>query len=337
LKAFFFSKGFCKRKFSKDKMKKDKVLIIKTGYSEVLDRKGNSRLVSLGDVLRTTPLLHLHRESQVTWIADPAAFPLLEGNEAIHKLLPYDFTTALQLQAEEFDTVINLEKIPGVCALSDRVRARRSRYGFTFDSQTGEAEALDKAIDVLTVSSSPRLKKENRKTSQELLFEMVGANWKGEEYLLGYKPTTGEFYDVALNTQVGQKWPTKAWPDRNWGLLEELLGKEGLKVTRQDKQSAEVLNNLYSYMNWINSARLVVSNDSLGLHLGLALRKRVLGLFGPTPSSEVYFYGRGEAITPESDCEHLPCFRGQCATGENCMDRINSETVLNKIREYLKK
>ena len=313
-----------------------KILIIKPGYSEMLDERNNSRKVSLGDVIRATPILHLFKNDHVTWVTDPEAIPLLEGNSLIQKIIPYDFTTALQLESEEFDTIINLEKIPGICALADSIKARKSRHGFTFNSQTGEAEALDKAYEVLTVSSDPIAKKENKKTSQELLFEMMGKKWNGEGYNLGYKPKNKEIYDVALNTQIGQKWPTKAWATKNWDKLEELLSSGEFKVTRQNKQAKEVLTNLNSYMDWINSAKVFVSNDSLGIHLGIALEKYSLGLFGPTPSSEVYFYNKGEALVPKSNCEYIPCFRGKCLTGENCINNILPETVYDKIKKYFK-
>jgi heptosyltransferase-2 len=319
-------------------MNKHKTLIIKTGYSEILENRNNSRKVSLGDVLRTTPILHLYKTDLITWVTDLDAFPLLKEDPLIHKLLPYDFTTAIQLQAEEFDTVINFEKIPGICALADRIKAWK-KFGFRFDTRTGEAEAYDRAYEVLAVSADPKSKKENSKTTQELLFEMVGAKWRGEEYSLGYKPQGKETYDIALNTHIGQKWPTKAWPIENWDKLEKRLTRDGLRVTRQDElidgKRVNRFTDLYSYMDWISSAKLIVSNDSLGLHLGIAMKKKVLGLFGPTPDKEVYFYNRGEAIVSTSDCEYLPCFRGECLNGNNCMNLIKYQDVLDKIKKYL--
>jgi heptosyltransferase II len=316
-------------------MDKSKVLIIKTGYSEILEDRNNSRKVSLGDILRTTPLLQNYKTSRVTWVADEGAFPLLEGNPLIQRVLPYDFTTALQLESEEFDTVINLEKIPGICALAARINARRNRFGFTFNTQTGEAEAYDHALDVLAVSADPKLKKGNKRTFQKLLFEMVNSKWKGEPYSLGYRPKISKEFEVALNTQIGQKWPTKSWSKEHWDGLEDMLKLRGVRVTRQDRQPKEVLSNLYHYMDWINSAELIVSNDSLGLHLGIALRKDVVGLFGPTPYKEVYFYGKGEAIYPKRrDC--MPCFRGVCSEGGGCMGEIKPERVFKKVMGYLK-
>lgn len=312
--------------------KKQKILIIKTGYSEFLDSESDSRKVSLGDILRITPLLHLYKNNHVTLVSDKYAFPLLEENSYIDRLLSFDWVTAEQLKSEEFDTVINLEKVPGICALSDNIRARRSRYGFTFNSQTGKAEAYEKATEVLAVSSDPKLKRENIRTFQELLFEMVGEKWDGEGYILGYVPNKIGEYDIGLNTKIGPKWPTKDWPSENWDKLEKKLKKGGFKTSRQDKQHPGILNNLYSYMDWMNSCETIITCDSLGMHLGFALNKNVLALFGSTPSKEVYFYGKGKAITPEPIPDCLPCFKGTCEKGRNCMQDITVERVYEEIR-----
>ena len=121
-------------------MNKEKVLIIKLGYSETLDGE-IGMITSLGDVLRSTVLLHLYKNAHVTWLLDEKAFPLLRGNQFIHRILPYDLTSVLQLRLERFDTVINLEKVPGLCAFSDTVNAWR-RYGFRFDPEHGVAPCL---------------------------------------------------------------------------------------------------------------------------------------------------------------------------------------------------
>ncbi len=307
------------------------VLIIKTGYSEFLEEEIDSRKVSLGDVLRTTPILHLFKDYYVTWITDEEAFPLLEGNPLIDRLLRFDWVTFEQLKKERFDVLINLEKVPGICVAADEIYSVR-RYGFRFDPAKRKAEAYDEAIDVLAVSSSPKLKKINRKSAQELLFEMVGEKWNGEEYVLGYRPSNLEIYDVALNTQVGQKWPTKAWSKENWDKVEEMLIRDGFKVTRQDKQGQKVLKNLRGYIDWINSSKLLITNDSLGLHLALALKKKVIALFGSTPHIEIPFNNRGNAILPNPVPECLPCFKPNCEKGRNCIDDISPETVYNEVK-----
>ncbi len=64
----------------------EKVLIVKLGYSETLDPE-ISRVSSLGDVLRTTVILHHFQDSHITWLVDEKALPLLEGNPFIDRTL----------------------------------------------------------------------------------------------------------------------------------------------------------------------------------------------------------------------------------------------------------
>lgn len=311
----------------------EKVLIIKTGYCEMLDKSNNSRTVSLGDVLRVTPLLNAFKDDHVTWVADKYSFPLLKNNLIIDRLLPYDFTTMLQLESEEFDTLVNLEKVPGICALSDKMHIRKNRYGFGFDSKRGEAVALDKAYEVLDVSSRPKYKKENKKTSQSLLFNMIGKEWNGEDYVLGYIPITKKLYDVGLNVLVGTKWPNKAWPIHKWDNLERKLNDAGLSVTRQDKRGQDILTNLNSYIGWMNSCEMIITNDSLGTHLSLALKKKTLGLFGPTPHKEFEFYGRGKAIYATRGFDCMPCFEPLCSNDKFCMDAISVNKVYTEAKK----
>lgn len=315
---------------------KKRVLIIKTGYAEVLhlEEHNHERRVSFGDILRTTPILHIYKNGEVTWVTDPKAFPLLEGNQYIDRLLPFDWITAEQLKKERFDILINLEKTPGICIVADSIYARK-RFGFTFNPEKKRAEYYDNAAEILSLSSDLTLKKQNKKTAQELLFEMLGKKWNGEEYILSYKPKSQEIYDIGLNVLVGKKWPTKAWPIENWDKLKEMLEKDGFKVTRQDEQGEDVLENLYGYMDWINSSKLIVTPDTLGMHLAIALRKKVLALFGPTPPQEAYFYGKGKNISPEPFDKCIPCFDNKCIRNKNCMDDISVERVYNEIKNML--
>ncbi len=166
---------------------------------------------------------------------------------------------------------------------------------------------------------------------------MLGHRWNGEEYILGYNPDTPEIFDIGLNTQIGQKWLSKAWPNENWEKLEKILKNKGLKVSRQDKTNPEILTSLNHYMDWIDSCKIIVSNDSLGMHLGIALKKHVLALFGPTAYKEVQFYGKGKALIPNNLPECMPCFKGKCEKELNpsCLVFITPEEVAKEIFDIL--
>jgi lipopolysaccharide heptosyltransferase II len=304
-----------------------KVLIIKLGYSETIDA-GIGKVTSLGDVLRTTVILYPFVDDHVTWLVDEQAYPLLEGNPLIQRIMNYDLTSVLQLQRERFDTVINLEKVPGVCALADSISAWR-RYGFRFDEVHGEAEAYDGCEKVVSLCKDGDLKRTYQGSWQESLLQVVGAKWDGQEYVLGYQPKSGEVIDVGLNWAVGSKWPNKAWPAAKWDELKALM--EG-RFTFSMQQG---MDDLYAYMDWINSCRLLVTNDSLGLHIALALRKKVVVLYGPTNPNETYFYGRGEVLYPEVSLPCIPCLERTCSLDNRCIASISSSSVMDAIVRLL--
>ncbi|MBL7071549.1 MAG: glycosyltransferase family 9 protein [Candidatus Omnitrophica bacterium] len=305
-----------------------KVLIIKLGYSETLDKE-ISRTTSLGDVLRTTFILNFFKRDDVSWFVDEKAAPLLENNPYISRVLIHNLETVLQLQHERFDTVINLEKVPGICALADSISAWR-RFGFRFDEYRGTAQSYDGAEKVLALSSSDDEKRENKRYWQEALAEMIGKNWKGEGYVLGHKPKTKLVRDIGFNWQTGQKWRNKAWPRENWEALEGLL-KNNYSIDWQ-----QGLNDLREYMDWINTCKLIVTNDSLGMHLAVALKRKVIALFGPSSSKEVYLYEKGKILLPKTSYNCVPCLQRECFQKEHCMHFIKPKDVAKEAEKILK-
>jgi len=261
-----------------------KVLILKTGHSETLDPE-ISQHPSLGDVLRSTVILHPFRSEHITWVSDTQAFPLLGG--LVQRLLPWTFDTALQLMSEKYDIVVNLEKSPSVCALASRIDAWQ-RYGFRFDDLLGEARPYKDSFGAWGSCIVPE-RKTNHDPWQTTLYEMIGMEWSGEQYLLGIKPTS-ELVNgrKGLNHKVGSKFPGKAWPHF------ERLFDEKPYFSWQDGE------NLQDYVNWINSCEVLVTNDSLGLHLAIALGRKFVALFGPTLEHEVFTYGLGTKIIAEN-------------------------------------
>ncbi|MBN1898611.1 MAG: glycosyltransferase family 9 protein [Spirochaetes bacterium] len=307
-----------------------KVLIVKIGWAEFLDER-IEKSISLGDVFRSTVVLHLYKNDHVTWLADEHGIPLLRGIKHIDRIVPFDLLSVLQLQSEYFDVVVNLEKVPGICALVNNIKAGK-KYGFRLNPVDGQIEAFQGAEKVLSISMDNELKKKlSKQTYQDFLYELLGAKWNGEEYILGYKPRSKEVFDIGLNHHIGAKWPTKHWGSENWDEMEKRL-KRKYTVSRQ-----KGLSNIEEYIDWLNSCRLIVTHDSLGLHLALALKKKVVALYGPTFSNEVYMYNRGVKILPPIKRECIPCMNPTCPYKKACIKFIDRDTVIKQIEKYLKK
>lgn len=308
--------------------KGQKVLIIKLGYSETLD-SGISTQCSLGDVLRTTAILHHFKNDSVTWLTDNMAFPLLNGNPYIKRILFFDLMSVLLLLGEEFDVVVNLEKVPALCALAERVKAWR-RYGFRLDSHSGKAEAYEHAYNALYISSHMDIKKQHGKPWLEILFEMLGKPYRGENYILGYKPCSKEKFDIGFNIHVGSKWANKAWPEKHWKELEKAL------IGRYSVSWQKGMSDMKEYIDWVNSCRLLVTNDSLGLHLAIALNKKVVAIFGPTIHQEIHpARGLIKLVPLKKKFPCSPCIEMKCRFEgfKHCMDTILPPRILGAIEK----
>lgn len=305
-----------------------RVLIIKPGYSETLD-PDSSGVVSLGDILRTTVILHLFppEHYHVTWLVDQKGIPLLKGNTHIHRLLTVNPFTPHLLLSEWFDIVVNFEKEPGICAVSDRIPAWR-RYGFRLDPQTHSAVAYDYSDEALSFTTDSVAKRKKVKSWSDILYEMLGYKYAGEPYLLGYRPRSEIRYDVGLNHLIGNKFPLKRWPQEHWQSLHDKLSSQ-YSVCWQEGN-----NDIDDYIEWIASCRMLVTNDSLGLHIALALGKPVVALFGPTISTEV----DGERLIklgPDLDWDCIPCMESQCHRSDPCISHIPVARVEEAVAKLL--
>jgi heptosyltransferase-2 len=61
---------------------------------------------------------------------------------------------------------------------------------------------------------------------------------------------------------------------------------------------------------YMDIADIVVSGDSLGMHLAVGLGKYVVVWFGLSCAAEIELYGRGEKILSGVSCE--PCWKKSC-------------------------
>ena len=274
-----------------------RVLLIKTGETETF-AGAVAGLPSLGDVLRATVLLHAFAGDEVTWITSRSAAPLLERNALVARTLLDDEVADDELAG--FDVLVNLEKTGRWIDRAQRA-AIPSKFGFPWF----EASLLEKGTGW-----------------QRGLYSSIGKSWNGEEYVLGAVAPSHDS-QVGLNWQVGGRWPTKAWPLERWQRLAAELS------ARCTVSWQEGFDDLHQYMRWIAGCGSLITTDSLGMHLAIAMKKPVLALFGPTPHWEVDFYGRGRWLAPAADFACAPCRSPICSNPTHCMAELPVERVLS--------
>ncbi|MCF7916182.1 MAG: glycosyltransferase family 9 protein [Candidatus Omnitrophica bacterium] len=304
-----------------------KALIIKLGYSETLE-DGISQDVSFGDVLRTTFILHFFKDYHVSWLADKKALPLLVNNPYINNILLWNSGDVKKIKGRYFDIVVNFEKLKDIYILIDSLKIDNF-FGFSLATLYDKQRHSLGSRKLFKLSESIEDRRKNKFCWQKILAEIINKKWKGEKYILGYKPRSNEQYDIGFNWTVSKRWTNKAWPKGYWNKLEDLI-KGKYSVSWQQGH-----NNLYEYMEWINSCRLIVTADTLGLHLALALKKKAIGLFGPTSPREIFFYNSSGYLLPDFSCNCMPCFMPNCKRGKPCIEYIFPEKVKNKIDEEI--
>jgi heptosyltransferase-2 len=80
-------------------------------------------------------------------------------------------------------------------------------------------------------------------------------------------------------------------------------------------------------------ADLLLTSDSLGMHIGVALEKPTIVLVGPTSPWELDVFGKGEILYSDIDC--LVCYLARCDKTVTCMNTLSPEFVLSNVEKHL--
>jgi heptosyltransferase-2 len=328
------------------------------------------KLAATGDVLRTTPLLpaikRAHPHSHVTWVTRPEALELLAPLAEIDRLLPLDADALARLPAERFDVVICLDKEPAAAGLAAQIDAPDKR-GFVLGPHGNPLPANADAEYAYRLGLDDELKfRGNQRSYQEIAFEAAGLAWCGDDYRLELSDAARAFARerwsdrgladgeplVGLNVGAGDVYAYKAWRVEGWaelaGLVHERLGaRVALLGGPRDRARVEAVAakaraplldpgatpSILSFAALVERCTAVVTGDTLAMHLALALRRRVVAIFGSTCAQEVELYGRGAKIAPSVDCH--PCYKRRCDFAYTCADSVSAELVFAELERLL--
>ncbi len=327
------------------------------------------KLDAIGDVLRTTsilpPLRTKYPDAFITWCTKSNATQLFSNNDFVNEIITIEEDAFFRINAEEYDIVINLDtsKISSSIAASAN---GKSKIGFVLNKK-GYVEATSiAAAKWLEMSAFDDLKKENKQTYQEIMYEILELDktkiaqpifnlseddiGKGSALAKKWKLSKQRTI-VGLNVGVGTKWPNKGWPNKRWQELIETLstknyqllllgGQEEKKLMAQLCSKYKFLidtsynNSLVEFAAIVDLCDMLITADSLALHIGTALDKKIIALFGPTSISEIDLFGRSKKVTAPDDCK---CYYNRYCTEEvSCMEKITAGMVMKAISEIEK-
>jgi lipopolysaccharide heptosyltransferase II len=302
---------------------------------------------SLGDVVQALPVLRMLRRalpaSKLFWWIDAELSPLLEGDPDLTGLFLFHrrrwssprywheaVASIRHMRAERFDWVIDLQALARSGLL-----AWLARGGFTIgldDAREGAAalydvcvrrpapncHAVDWYLEVLRALEVPLSWDFDWLPARASVAENLQRRWQPEGHRW-----------IAIHP--GARWLNKRWPVEHYA---ELVGRlaaawpdlrfvvlggaseAALAQAIVQEQPDRCLNlagqtTLLEMVEWIRLSAMLIANDSAPMHVGAALRKPVVAIFGPTDPRRTGPYGQvEEAIQASLPC--IPCLKSWC-------------------------
>jgi heptosyltransferase-2 len=279
------------------------------------------KLGAMGDVLRTTSILHV-LDGPVTWVTRSPSMPLLERSPGIAELLTFE-DAPQALRGRHFDRVACLDDEPEACALVDLVQCKERIGLYLEDGQVVYTDSAAPWNDMGLRSrfgkeKADELKRLNRRSFQEFLFEMFGRTFQGEEYLTGWDLRPAPRRRIGIEMRADARWRWKRWI--RYPELAERLQQEGCEVFFFEQRD-----DLRDFIDDVNACGTVVTGDTLTMHIALALKKRVIAVFGPTSAPEIHGYDRLTSVVSPIEC--ICCYLKDCDKDPNCMELISLDRM----------
>lgn len=319
------------------------------------------------------PLRERYAPCHVTWLTDRGAAELLSTTPGIDRLLPYCPEALVELAACRFDLLLCLDKEPRATGLATTLVAREKRgFGMTPHGTLTFLNPEAEYAYRLGLSDTLKFK-ENRKTYPEIALEAVALptsplptyqlvatddEARAAETTLRALGIRENERVVGLNTGCGPAFATKKWTEEGFvelavtltaGHQESptcalLLGGPDERernpriLRRANARGARIVDagcdkGLREFAALIGRLALLVTGDTLALHLGVGLGVPTLVIMGSTSATEIELYGRGAKVVTDFACS--PCYLKVCPLPVTCMEAMPVARVLDAARALL--
>lgn len=326
---------------------------------------------AMGDVLMTTAQLpalkRKYPESTIHWITLSISAPLIKNNPLVDQVFAYNVESLSIISQIEYDLVLNVDKSQRSCALLNSISAKR-KLGFGLNKDGKIIPMNEGAHYNYNLGMDDNLKfKVNKRTRQDYLAETFEVDYKRDDYIFNFTDEELKFIEqykkengigeknfvVGFNTGCSLLYPNKKMTiDQHIYLIEKLLSlKKGFKIVLLGgPEDTERNQEIYSrFQNKIintptnlgvrrgacfeNLADVVVTGDSFGMHLAIALKKYVIAWFGVSCWTEIDLYDRGVKLYQENlFCS--PCWKKECPYDLECIKMIDVDKIVSEILNF---
>ncbi len=325
-------------------------------------------LGALGAVLRSTALLpaikRKYPSSHITWLTQKPAHSLLENLNQVDKVMTTDLESLKILETLQFDVALIVDKSQFAGSIAYKLNAKE-KYGFLLDPSTGSiVPANDEAKPLWDLGLDNHKKFfENKKPETQLVAESLSLSFMRDPYQVSFNLQEQEMLRlrenqwrshkskliVGINTGCSDVIPYKKLSLGAHIELIRMLQKEEvfdlvLLGGPEDRERNDYIQKITSVASSpcdqglrdglcsVAACDIVISGDSLGMHMAIALQKYVVAWFGPTCAHEIDLYDRGVKIQSPASC--APCWKRHCAKEVMCYDLVPLDEILQALRDF---
>ena len=293
---------------------------------------------------------------------------MLENNPLIDRLITLDSTSLHLISCLQFDELFAVDKSLEAGGLAQQIKAKR-KHGFGID-QNGVIVPLSSNGDYqYRVGLDDNLKfRINQKSETQQITETMGLAWQRDPYILNL--TDDEIVEsskrrasilqgrkgiIGFNTGCSNLFPYKKFTVARSIVVIKMLRRSfpefvvGLFGGREDTERQEQMKEAFSSDSfvvntpttgglrsgvvWLGTADIILSGDSLGMHIGIGLGKPIIAWFGLSCSQEIDLYDRGRKLLAKVTCS--PCWKKSCDNEPKCFNEVPIEEIEKATRGLL--
>lgn len=310
--------------------------------------------------------------STIYWITLPNAEKILWYNHLIDKVFSWTDENRMILKNIKFDYVMNADKSLYACAFANEVKAK-TKLGFLLNDDGKIIPANKGAIYSYILGIDDQKKfRENTRSGVDIIHEVFDLKYKYDPYVFNFSDEEKEFISdyknkikfndkyvyVGFNTGCSELFPNKKMTiEQHIKIIKELLKNKNLRIVllggKEDTERNKKIYNAFKKeqnKNIINTPStlglrrgacfmsipdIVISGDSFGMHLAIALQKYIIAWFGLSCWAEIELYGRGEKLYPK-ELECSPCWKRVCPYNLECIEMIDLKRIVELVNNFKK-
>jgi len=275
-----------------------------------------------------------YKDCKIDWLTKKKSFDVLKNNSFINKIFLID-NNIEKIKSHGYDLVINLDDDNEACKLASEINHKEIIGAYLDNEKKTYTKNSSLWFDMGLISKfgkqkADEFKAKNNKTYQEIMYNILNLEYNKQEPILNLNNGGLKFGKnfakknkikendsvIGINTGAGGRWQDKKLSIEETALLIDKLNNEIPNVKLllfggpEEKERNEKIkktikskiidagcdNSLMEFASLVNLCNILITSDSLALHIGTALKKKIVAFFYSTSAAEIELYDRGVKV-----------------------------------------